>query len=339
MGLEFRFSFKVCASISVCPDRMTSECVKLLYSRGGNVVELAFSGEHAAAWAAACAGDEIGNKLFDLLESFRGATAAECLAQPAGQSTPGLLAADNLSASARSGQQTKASPSGSSMAERQAASEARQSLPRERRRSDPDEEPATGTGAPRGGSVAGAWARVDAARMERAHEAGTQAARKLAGGIKAVPKTPPPVGGELRPRCYVVLRALQPEAKGSTGGGGLPMGSLGRHRLLWSETPREPRRCFTGSHRRPKRVHTPQPPRLSGRSFGSGDMVCQLSNLPQATAASRYFTLEVPVGLFAAQGSVCGSSVSGHHEKRLMYSTVQQRFCSTQLVCGCDLGL
>ena len=49
-------------------------------------------------------------------------------------------------------------------------------------------------------------------------------------------------------------------------------------------------------------------------------MVCQLSNLPQATAASRYFTLEVPVGLFAAQGSVCGSSVSGHHEKRLMYS-------------------
>ena len=214
MGLELRFSFKVCASISVCPDRMTSECVKLLYSRGGNVVELAFSGEHAAAWAAACAGDEIGNKLFDLLESFRGATAAECLAQPAGQSTPGLLAADNLSASARSGQQTKASPSGSSMAERQAASEARQSLPRERRRSDPDEEPATGTGAPRGGSVAGAWARVDAARMERAHEAGMQAARKLAGGIKAVPKTPPPVGGELRPRWYVVLRALQPEAEG-----------------------------------------------------------------------------------------------------------------------------
>ena len=191
MGLELRFSFKVCVSISVCPDRMTSECVKLLYSRGGNVVELAFSGEHAAAW-----------------------TAAECLAQPAGQSTPGLLAADNLSASARSGQQTKASPSGSSMAERQAASEARQSLPRERRRSDPDEEPPTGTGAPRGGSVAGAWARMDAARMERAHEAGMQAARKLAGGIKAVPKTPPPVGGELRPRCYVVLRALQPKAKG-----------------------------------------------------------------------------------------------------------------------------
>ena len=100
------------------------------------------------------------------------------------------------------------------MAERQAASEARQSLPRERRRSDPDEEPATGTGAPRGGSVAGAWARVDAARMERAHEAGMQAARKLAGGIKAVPKTPPLVGGEVRPRLYVVLRALRPGSEG-----------------------------------------------------------------------------------------------------------------------------
>ena len=213
MGLEFRFSFKVCASVLVCPDRMTSECVKLLYSRGENVVELAFSGEQAAAWAAACAGDGIGNKLFDLLESNRGATAAECLGQPAGQSTPGPLAADNLSASARSGQ-TMGSPCGSSRAERQAASEAHQSLPRERRRSDPDEEPAMGTGVPREGPAAGAWARMDAARVERAHEAGMQAARKLAGGIKAVPKTPPPVGGELRPRWYVVLRALQPEAKG-----------------------------------------------------------------------------------------------------------------------------